>query len=79
MPVAHAVYGVPLTINTANYVYFIALKKILELNDEKAVKTFSDQLIELHRGQGMEIWFRDNFECPSEVEYISLVKKSKFL
>lgn len=76
LPVAHLIYGVPLTINCANYAYFIALKKCIELNEANAVKIFSDQLIELHRGQGTEIWFRDNFKCPTEDEYISLVNKS---
>jgi len=27
IPVAHAIYGVPTTINTANYVYFMALER----------------------------------------------------
>ncbi|CAF0877770.1 unnamed protein product [Brachionus calyciflorus] len=75
MPVSHAVYGIPLTINCANYAYFIALKKCIDLDNAKAVKIFSDQLIELHRGQGMEIWFRDNFICPSEQEYLSIIQK----
>jgi geranylgeranyl diphosphate synthase type 3 len=30
-PVAHAIYGVPLTINSASYVYFLALERVLEL------------------------------------------------
>lgn len=38
-----------------------------------------DQLIELHRGQGMDIWFRDKYQCPSEEEYFDLIKKSKIL
>jgi geranylgeranyl diphosphate synthase type 3 len=78
MPVAHSVYGVPLTINAANYAYFIALSKVIELKNEKAVKIFSDQLIELHRGQGMEIWFRDNFVCPNDQQYKDLVNKSVY-
>lgn len=26
-------------------------------------------MLELHRGQGMEIYWRDNFTCPTETEY----------
>ena len=37
----------------------------------------SEQMIELHQGQGMEIWFRDNYICPSEDEYKQIVMKSK--
>ena len=31
LPVAHTVYGVPQTINTANYVYFLAVQQLLKL------------------------------------------------
>ena len=31
MPVAHSIFGVPSTINCANYVYFLALSKIMVL------------------------------------------------
>ena len=37
----------------------------------------SEQMIELHQGQGMEIRFRDNYICPSEDEYKQIVMKSK--
>lgn len=30
---------------------------------------YTEQLLELHRGQGMEIYWRDNFTCPTESEY----------
>jgi len=30
---------------------------------------FCEQLLELHRGQGMDIYWRDNFHCPTEAEY----------
>lgn len=32
LPVAHAIYGIPQTINTANYVYFQAMQILLELS-----------------------------------------------
>lgn len=34
-PVAHAIFGIPQTINAANYVYFIALERTLALNHPK--------------------------------------------
>ena len=48
---------------------FIGLERVLELGHPKAIGIFSEQMLELHRGQGMEIYWRDNFECPSEDEY----------
>ena len=76
LPAAHTVYGIPLTINTANYAYFICLKSALELDSTEAARIYSEQLLDLHRGQGMEIWFRDNFICPNEDQYKELVLKS---
>lgn len=43
LPVANTVYGVPQTINTANYVYFLAVQELLKLEtlgegDDEGVK-----------------------------------------
>jgi len=76
-PVAHAIFGVAQTINSANYAYFIALERVLALNHPKAVEVFTEQLLELHRGQGMEIYWRDSFQCPTEQQYRdTIVKKT---
>jgi geranylgeranyl diphosphate synthase type 3 len=32
-PVAHKIYGIPQTINTANYVYFLAYQELFKLRD----------------------------------------------
>ncbi|KAF7407632.1 geranylgeranyl pyrophosphate synthase isoform X1 [Vespula maculifrons] len=69
IPVAHSIYGVPSTINAANYVLFISLEKVLSLNHPEATQVYTEQILELHRGQGMEIYWRDNYICPSELEY----------
>jgi len=71
--VAHVVYGVPQTLNTANYVYFLALHDIHQLNNPTAVKVFLEEMLNLHRGQGMDIYWRDNSVCPSEEDYIHMV------
>ena len=31
VPVAHNIYGVATTLNSANYIYFVGLKKLLEM------------------------------------------------
>ena len=38
---AHTVFGIPLTLNSANYVYFIGLKKAIELDEQKAPRIFA--------------------------------------
>uniref|UniRef100_A0A665WJE9 Geranylgeranyl pyrophosphate synthase n=1 Tax=Echeneis naucrates TaxID=173247 RepID=A0A665WJE9_ECHNA len=72
-PVAHSIYGVPSVINSANYVYFLGLEKVLTLDHPEAVQVFTRQLLELHRGQGMDIYWRDNYICPTEQEYRNMV------
>jgi geranylgeranyl diphosphate synthase type 3 len=83
-PVAHSIYGVPQTINTANYIYFCALRELERLNNPELFKiysgmlsrsfvTHSDELINLHRGQGMDLFWRDSLTCPTEEEYVEMV------
>ncbi|KAJ3709827.1 isoprenoid synthase domain-containing protein [Lentinula raphanica] len=79
-PVAHKVYGIPQTINTANYVYFLAFQELFTLNNSLTRSEDCDlhaivnsELLSLHRGQGLEILWRDSLTCPNEEEYIDMV------
>ena len=38
---AHRVFGVASAINSANYIYFVAMEKTLELGDPKALEIFT--------------------------------------
>lgn len=108
IPVAHKIYGVPQTINTANYVYFLVFSEIFRMNEDSANLSSSsypsssstapsasassspplspngtsratverlvvDELINLHRGQGMDLLWRDSLICPTEEEYVEMV------
>nr|XP_031297236.1 geranylgeranyl pyrophosphate synthase-like [Camelus dromedarius] len=72
-PVAHSIYGIPSDINSANYMYFLGLEKVLTLDHPDAVKLFTRQLLDLHQGQGLDIYWRDNYTCPTEEEYRAMV------
>ncbi|KIJ41377.1 hypothetical protein M422DRAFT_60437 [Sphaerobolus stellatus SS14] len=81
-PVVHKIYGIPQTINCANYVYFFAFKQLFKLRDQGPViaeqeaqldRLVTEELLNLHRGQGLDIFWRDNLICPSEEEYIDMV------
>jgi len=106
-PVAHKMYGIPQTINTANYVYFLAYRELAALRstphrfgyDSESSDTDSmaqdvlvsgrkqrrllterdlemimtEELINLHRGQGLDLLWRDTLSCPSEEEYVAMV------
>lgn len=73
VPVAHSIYGIPVTINTANYVYFSALEKCHKLNEPRSMQVFVAELLNLHRGQGNDIKWREEFACPTEAEYIDMI------
>ncbi|KAL0572018.1 hypothetical protein V5O48_009939 [Marasmius crinis-equi] len=90
-PVAHKIYGVPQTINTANYVYFLALRELRTLyypssgsdtssssdcspgEDPDLEAIITSELLNLHRGQGLDLFWRDNLVCPTEEEYVGMV------
>ncbi|THU79776.1 terpenoid synthase [Dendrothele bispora CBS 962.96] len=67
-PVAHKIYGVPQTINTANYVYFLAFHLESIINE----RSFTAEILNLHRGQGLDLFWRDNLSCPTEKEYVDM-------
>jgi len=72
-PAAHTVFGEAITINCANYVYFLAQQHVLSLNRIEAVSIFTEEVVNLHRGQGMEIVHRNSGECPTEDQYLEIV------
>lgn len=73
VPVAHSIFGTAQTINSANYVYFCALQDLAKLKNPEAIKIFTDELLNLHRGQGMDLFWRDTLTCPSEDDYLEMV------
>ncbi|KAK6997319.1 isoprenoid synthase domain-containing protein [Favolaschia claudopus] len=79
-PVAHKIYGIPQTINAANYVFFLAYQELLTLSGPDAkpsqtdlVAIITSELMSLHRGQGLELLWRDSLTCPSEDQYVRMV------
>lgn len=94
---AHNIYGIPQTINSANYAYFVALQALTKLNNPAIYQIFTgitqrnlnrfeepfltsftelEEMLNLHRGQGLELFWRDSLACPTEEEYIAMVKNS---
>ena len=73
VPVAHSIFGIAQTLNSANYVYFCALQDLLKLNNPETIKIYTDELCNLHRGQGMDLFWRDTLTCPSEEDYLEMV------
>lgn len=73
VPVAHNIFGTAQTINSANYVYFIALQHLSSLNSTTAIQIYTTELLNLHRGQGMDLFWRETLTCPTENDYLEMV------
>ncbi|KAJ6072036.1 geranylgeranyl pyrophosphate synthetase [Penicillium canescens] len=73
LPVAHNIFGVAQTINSANYAYFKAQSELHKIGDPRAVEIFTEELLRLHKGQGMDLYWRDSLTCPTEEEYLEMV------
>ena len=56
----------------------MGLQKALSLQHPEVTQVFTEQLLELHRGQGMDIYWRDAHKCPTEDEYKTMVIRSKY-
>ncbi|RVE45823.1 hypothetical protein evm_009504 [Chilo suppressalis] len=57
-------------VQSEDFFYSILQRVVL-----KATAVYTEQLLDLHRGQGLEIYWRDNFQCPSEDEYKQMTIK----
>jgi geranylgeranyl diphosphate synthase type 3 len=44
-PACHKVFGIPSTINSANYVYFEALRELMTLKDMRMITIFSGECV----------------------------------
>lgn len=73
VPVAHNIFGTAQTINSANYVYFCALQELLKLHNSTLIEIYTEELLNLHRGQGMDLYWRDTLTCPTEDDYLEMV------
>lgn len=80
-PTAHLIYGVPFTINSSNYIYFKSFNELIQLSElcenetkrSECIKIFNDELLNLHRGQSLDLNWRDNLIIPTYEEYLGMV------
>lgn len=65
IPVAHGIFGIPQTINSANYVYFMALQELTKLNKPELLQVFTGMDCVLFGWVGSEVSHRLTTACPS--------------
>ncbi|CAH2105313.1 unnamed protein product [Euphydryas editha] len=73
-PAAHCIYGVPLTINASIQALLLVLQRASNLSSE-ACKVIIEEYLEAIRGQGIEIYWRDNFICPTEEQFRKMLER----
>ncbi|CDK29431.1 unnamed protein product [Kuraishia capsulata CBS 1993] len=77
-PTAHIKFGVPSTINSSSYMIFVVAQNLMSLEEtteasKHVQEIFTEELLYLHRGQGLDIYWRDEHKCPTELEYLNMV------
>lgn len=70
---AHEIFGVAQTTNAANYTYFLQQERLNEIRDPRAFHFLKRALLDLHRGQEMDLYCRDAVVYSTEEEYIRMV------
>ncbi|KAL4079322.1 terpenoid synthase [Scleroderma citrinum] len=88
-PAAHKVYGIPQTINSATYAVWLAYQRLasIRVSDTERVgdkdslpcnetldQIFTEELLHFHRGQGLDMHWRDSLTCPTEEAYIDMAR-----
>jgi geranylgeranyl pyrophosphate synthase len=78
-PCLHKIYGEDIAINAGNALYFIPLKIIINSDfdisiKEKAFEIYSQEMINLHFGQSMDIfWHKGKKKEITEKQYLQMV------
>lgn len=73
-PATHIIFGTPQTINSGCYEILQAVNEAQQLGPD-AVKIVLEELNELHVGQSYDLYWTHHRMCPSEDEYLEMVKK----
>ncbi|KAJ3625166.1 hypothetical protein MTP99_018728 [Tenebrio molitor] len=70
IPTAHLILGTARTLNAANYVTLIEIMKLVDLKEPKVIDYVIEMGLGVSKSQGLGIYYRNNFICPTEDEYI---------
>lgn len=65
-------FGEAQTINSANYLFVLALEQTQRLSPS-AVSIFASELKNLHEGQSMDLHWTHTVNCPSQKQYCAMV------
>ncbi|KAG2026212.1 hypothetical protein GB937_001719 [Aspergillus fischeri] len=73
-PATHTVFGVGQTINSANFLLIQAADQVRRLDDSQCMDIFMEEMRLLFRGQSFDLYWTRQGECPSEEEYLAMIR-----
>ncbi|PYH40159.1 bifunctional terpene synthase/polyprenyl synthetase family protein [Aspergillus saccharolyticus JOP 1030-1] len=74
-PATHTVYGIAQTINSANHLLLQAMDEVRQLEGSGCLDIYSEELRNLFIGQSWDLYWTRQGECPSEPEYMEMVRQ----
>ncbi|KAL2851125.1 isoprenoid synthase domain-containing protein [Aspergillus pseudoustus] len=74
-PATHTVFGVGQTINSANYLLVDVMEQIRQLGDPHCLDIYLEEMRNLFVGQSFDLFWTRQGECPSEGEYLEMVRQ----
>ncbi|CEN60910.1 hypothetical protein ASPCAL07581 [Aspergillus calidoustus] len=75
-PATHTIFGVGQTINSANYLLVEVMDQIRKLDDPGCLDIYLEEMRNLFVGQSFDLYWTRQGECPSEEEYLEMVRQS---
>ncbi|KAK6510050.1 hypothetical protein TWF481_004763 [Arthrobotrys musiformis] len=66
------IFGTPQSINSANYLFVKSLEEVQKLGPA-AVAVYTNELRNLHVGQGLDLHWTFHAECPTKRDYIQMI------
>ncbi|GFF26184.1 fusicoccadiene synthase [Aspergillus lentulus] len=73
-PATHTVFGVGQTTNSANFLLIQAADQVRQLGDSRCMDIFMEEMRLLFRGQSFDLYWTRQGECPSEEEYLVMIR-----
>ncbi|KAL4746901.1 hypothetical protein BDW72DRAFT_206953 [Aspergillus terricola var. indicus] len=74
-PATHTIFGAEQTINSANYLLIDAMQKVRALDDPVCMDIYLEEMRNLFVGQSFDLYWTRQGECPSEEEYLAMVRQ----
>ncbi|RDW88454.1 fusicoccadiene synthase [Coleophoma cylindrospora] len=72
-PSTHTIFGIPQTINSANFLFVKSLQQVQDLQNLECLSIYIDELRYLHIGQSLDLFWTNHVKAPTAEEYMTMV------